>query len=685
MKYLGDLFRISLLVLILYTGISIWNSQASLTEFNQSEKELSKFKLNESKIKIEQFLTEGRFLEACLQAGAEHRSGNIFAYVIDAAETPCWEGKEFIELIQPQLTPNIINEFTNTEKSKFIATSLQTGQVKWVLVNKHIADATFFDLLKKNKTFRKSVIKDIYSVLQIMLIIIFIFSILLVEDLQGQLRKVGKESKWLLFANKLFGWFRPKYIKMAVTAQAAQISQTDELTKQLEFISTSLQSTVLQEIQQNKSEIPYTFSGTVARVDINAFSVAVMNGRPDQVTTITDKFLEIACELMQRYDGLFEKALGDEVIVVFKENHQLPKSSLRSVAFCRDLMAAYSELEFTVGNQKNKFHLKSSMNKSEITFLLGHAGPVFSGDALTYTKRILDSVTIKDRNIIASLASEVANFEKLVTVPNSSESFDFKNMNKAEGYQIEKFLTVEEAYDFEPNYLQYFKSDLDICFLFQKIMVEENPQKLALVFKCLRQINIYIASDELVKAWISAVDNYQNKTNRIDFKTNFANLISAGLRLIPQGQWTQECTSTVASISRKTDGRINAAVVELLADKKSVEIVLKDSDTFLMDQDPSFRTAGNLLIAKALFQLNEDVLSDILNMLLSDNKLRLSTGVFVAGQVLGHYDQVNPAGLRTFSNYKKITQQLTSIQANKMEQLSSRIQSTVKTLVSTNI
>ena len=673
MKYCTDIFRILILISILYVGISIWNAQSFVDTVNSNEQLKFKSKIIDSRKSIEKLLIENRHFEACLQAGTDFRSGNISAYFIDVKAAPCWESKEFINLISNQLTPGVLNEFANKDKSKFFAYKLYTNSTEWILINKKNADKTFFQLFKSDKVLRGSIYKEIFIVLQIMLIIIFIFSILLVEDLQGQLRKAGKESKWLSLANKLFGWVRPKYIKMAVSAQAAQIQQTDELTKQLEFISTSLQSTVLQEIKQNKSKIPYTFAGTVARIDINGFSTAVVAGSADQVTTITDTFLQLACELMQRYDGLFEKALGDEVIVVFKENEALKKSSLRAMAFARDLMMTYSQIEFQVGDRKNKFTVKSSLNKSSITFLLGHAGPVFSGDALTYTKRLLDAVTIKDRNIASSFLVEAADYEKLVDLPQTAEKFDFKNMNSAQGYQIEKFLTIQNAYDLQPEYLQYFKSDEDICFLFEKIQTENNPDKLFLIFQCLRQIHIHISSDLLVRSWIAAIEQYKAKAKEHNFKNNYANLISAGLKLIPQNQWTSDCTNAISNISRNSDGRINAAIVELLADKKITDIIINQSESFIIHQDPSFRTEGNLLIAKAMYQLDEIVLSDILEMLESDNTLKLNTGIFVSGQVLEHYEKINPAGLRTFANYKKMIKQLTIIQNTKQNLLSDRM------------
>ncbi|MBC7465039.1 MAG: hypothetical protein H7256_03530, partial [Bdellovibrio sp.] len=435
--------------------------------------------------------------------------------------------------------------------------------------------------------------------------------------------------------------------------------QNESLTKDKDLLETSLEYSILNEVKQNNHNIPYTFTGTVAKVDINGFSKVISAGDSVQSHNLTLFLEDFGCELLQRYNGLFEKTVGDEIIVIFKSED----SAQMATAFARDLMTEFGKLKFSIAGEQRSFTLKGAISSSALTFSKRAPGYGFHGDSLTYSSRLLDMVTEKDRNFLSCMKTEGEKIESLVQLPTESRKFEFKNMASAQGYLIDQFVPVEVAYETKPALLKYYRSDSAFIYLLEKIQEENNIKTIDQVINLLRQVKVRKCSHTLISEWIYALKTMETK-GRLDYEflVILSKLIMVGINLVPQSQWDDTCTQALLTINRQLDGRINASIVDCMMEKSLYAVTLENEASFIIKDDHSFRTRGNLLINQAYHHLDNSVFSKVLNMIESPNPLEVSTGLFCACSIILHYQKVNPAALETYAAYRKVTKILRKLQ-----------------------
>lgn len=674
MKYLGDLARISLFVLMIYFPMSWWSVRDTLERIETSRIQDTAQRISNAKNIVDFYIKDARYVDACQRLDAEFAAGTLAAYNLKTNDLECFKKQDVISVVQDQLplgkfASHLIN--SSLEVTYF---KQKNNDVEWVVAAAVKSRMGLWDRIKSDPLLRDAIIKDVLIVLYIIFAFIFCGVLILAESIQNQFRRRGQDPTWLKAINKCFGWLQLHDLKIIQSANAVMIKKTDDLIKDQELLETSLEFSILNEIRTHQKQVPYTFLGTVVKVDINGFSKVIASGHKNATAVLTTKLEDFGCEMLQRYGGLFEKTVGDEIVVVFKNQSDKPDSALRALAFARDLMREFSNEEFEFSGEKRKFTLKAGISDSQIVFSKRAPGYGFSGDALTYTTRLLDVVKLKDRNIVSCLLPQAALFKNLVSLPEKSETFEFKNMPQAEGYLIDQFLELEIAYEKFPELLKYYKSDRAIYFFLQQIQKVNDLEQLKNIFQCLSQIQVRVCSNDLVTNWINTVVAVQNKKESLmHFEFVLAQIIMVGSNLIPNDRWDESCIQTVLNVPRQIQGRINASIVELLSNKQLAEVVVDHAESFIIANDQSFRTRGNLLINQALYQLSEDVLSDLCKMLSSENNLEMATGLFAAGQILSHFEATNPASLHTFRNYKKVMRALIQIQQTKSGQISDRL------------
>lgn len=677
MKYLGDLLRISIFVLIMYIPMMFFSIQGNLKLIDTDRAKIVANRLIKARTIVETYLNEGKVLEACQRLDAEFEADTVVAYSLKNQDVECFKKQELLAPYLVHLENKKYEEFKIGSDQGITIYKDESPDITWVIAAQLTLKKGVIERFLESASFRDAIYKDLLIAIYIIFAFIFFGVLVLAGSIQNQYRRQGKDPVWLKIINKAFGWLQLQDLKIIQSANIAMMKKNDDLVKDLDLLSTSLEFSILTEIKTHQKQVPYTFYGTVVKVDINGFSKVIAGGHKNATVVLTTKLEDFGCELLQRYGGLFEKTVGDEIVAVFKNAPTTKDSDLNALAFARDLMREFSEIEFDFSGEKRKFTLKAGIGDSDLTFSKRTPGYGFSGDALTYTTRLLDVVKIKDRNIVCCLEDQAAVFQNLIYSPAQLENFEFKNMNTAKGYQIDKFLDVQTAYEKHPEKLKYFKSDTDIYFLLDQIQIENNLENLQRIFKCLSEIQVRVCSPDLVKHWTASVVSVQNKKENLKhFEFILAQIIMVGSNLIPQEQWNSECKDTILNVPRHIQGRINASIIELLSEKKLADIVIQESESFILSEDQSFRTRGNLLVNQALYRLDDEVLSNVFKMLQSKNNLELSTGIFVCGQIIAHYEAVNPASLRTFRYYKKIITELQKIQkrqAKKTLQISERV------------
>ncbi len=665
---LRDLLKITIFVLIIYTPVFLISVISDFSKLESNINLTRKEHLVLVRDVVQKLLLEDRVVEACQRLAAEQSAFNIQTYTLISTEGNC---DYPVGMALPPITAlGSIQEFKVNDSHLFFIREA-TKDVQWAVSVPRKTVNLYEGLSSGNsKIIIQSIIQSFLGIIYIVFAFSFLAVLILAKSIQNQYRKNGKDPIWFKVISKLFGWLQLHDLKIVQSATTAMLRKNEILAKDQDLLETSLEFSILNEIKKNNHHIPYSFSGTVAKVDINGFSKTISGGHSKESQNLTKVLEDFGCELLQRYEGLFEKTVGDEIVVVFKGND----SFLRATAFCRDLMLEFSQLEFDFKSEKRRFTLKSSISSSNLIFSKRAPGYGFLGDALTYTTRLLDVVNIKDRNILSCLKGQVAEISSLVTVPTESKNFEFKNMAPAEGYLIEEFLRIEDVYDKKPELIKYFKSDPSILFLLEKVKIESDFEKLNFMFVNFYDSGIRIVSPAVISAWVEALKAFEKRVYQDPgLSFSFSRLIVEGSRLIPAAQWNASCTDAIVSISRYIEGRINASVVDVLIEKDLNLIAIEQEKTFIIENDQSFRTRGNLVINQAIHQLSDSALEKVIKMIRSRNPLESSTGIYCACRIIIYYRKKNPAELETFMSYRKLSKSLHGLYLNRNKDVSPRL------------
>jgi len=649
MKYIKDIIRVSLFVFIIYIPIVWYSIQNILDKKILEENYLVAQLLGRIGGSVSLLLKENRVSEVCQKLGAEYDVKNINSYkVISPDQGECFA---------PQENLFVPSEFDYSVHNGSYYYRVTESGVDWMISVQLPTRIKFWNAIFNYPKIRESFIKDILTAIYIIFAFVFLAVLVFANAIQLRFKRQGLNPLWLRLIKKMFGFLQLQDLRILDLATKEIIQEVDRLEKDIDLLETSLEYSILNEIKQKSKTIPYTFNGTVAKVDINGYSKVIALGDKAGTQKLTQNLEQFGCELLFRYQGLFEKSIGDELVVVFKGKD----SEKLATAYCRDLMREFSEIEFDFnsGLEKRKFTLKSAISSSEIVFSKRMSGYGFSGDALTFATRLMDVVQLKDRNILSVLEKQSSAIEGLIYLPQMVRQFEFKNMNPQTGYWIDQFKSIDECYQSAENELMYFRSNSDIIYLFNKIQTEASIDKVNLILSCLSKISVRESNDKIIHAYIQSVIVFEQKAaNNERFIISFTYLITEGARLIPPHYWNQGCTDCLLSVSRRIDGRVNAAIIEVLIEKNLFETVNEHHDTFLFPNDQSFRTRGNLLINQALQSLDQDVLSKIIQMMNSKIVLESHTGIYCACHVSQYYQAHNPAELLIYNKHDEIINSL---------------------------
>lgn len=676
MKYLKDILRISIFVLIMYLPLTWLSFKDSLNSIHESNAQETVNRMAKTRDAISDLLKQNRILEACQRLKADSEAKNIAVYYLKSTEASCKEPANLPEL-PAAMKDGQVQSFNLQDNIPLTFYRDTINGTEWAFAVIATKKLNAVESILEIKSIRDAFTKEILLVIYIIFAFIFCAVLILAKSIQNQYRKRGKDPLWLKIINLTFGKLQLHDMKVINSATSVLIQENESLAKDKDLLETSLEYSILNEVKSNNQKIPYTFYGTVSKVDINGFSKVISAGDPVQSHNMTLFLEEFGCELLQRYNGLFEKTVGDEIVVVFKSED----SAMMATAFSRDLMTEFAQLKFQVSNEQRSFTLKGSISSSDITFSKRPPGYGFNGAALTYTSRLLDMVKEKDRNFLSCMKTEAEKIKPLVQLPAEASKFEFKNMATTEGYLIDQFTTVQQAYEKDINLIKYFRSDSAFIYLLQKIQIETDIKKMDHAIQLLKQVQVRNCSQELMNTWIYTLKHMEDKgVSNFDYLVILAKLIMIGINLIPQHQWDEKCTQALLNINRELDGRINASIVDVLIEKMLYSVALQNEASFILKTDHSFRTRGNLLINQAFHQLDNSVFTKVNKMIESPNPLETNTGIFCACSIILHYQKINPAALETYAGYKQVIKHLRKAQS---QNLSKRLQALVANTIQT--
>jgi hypothetical protein len=662
MKYFADLSKIIIFVFIMYLPLT-WLSFSSVVRgLDQQSKDKALSNLTRTSALTNSILEKNDMLEACQKLDAELSAGNIKAYTIIGPENSCYkpDGMSALPPIKENgaIAPFVVRGVPLTFKK------MQTGPFNWSVAVLTASKTNPFSILS-DPAIRRGFIEDILIVIYIVFSFILCAVLVFAESIQNRYKLKGKDPLWLKVLTKAFAFLQLRDMKIIKSATTALVKQNEELNKDIDLLETSLEFSVLNEIKKNNHKIPYSFYGTVSKVDINGFSKVVAAGQGATTQQMTMNLENFGCELLQRYEGLFEKTIGDEIVVVFKGQ----SSQQRAMAFSRDLMFEFSQIDFPIDNEQRRFTLKSAIYSSDITFSKRTAGYGFLGDALTFTTRLMDAVTIKDKNILSITSNQAIDVRDLAEIPSQTENFKFKNMADQSGYQISQFNEIEYILANYPEQIKHFRADNHIIYLLEQ--VQQNSPQADAILNALLNINVRVSSEKVTHAWQNAL-HFVNTHNNLE-TSQYAKLIMLGKNLIPDQAWTQDSTEVLLHTPRNIEGRINASVIDVLMDKDLHSLEKEDQASFKIVNDPSGRTQANMLVFQALKNLDNKVFDELILMIRSSQAHLSKSGIYAACQIISYYKSKNPAALVTYPSYEKTIDLLLQIKGSTKIKLSDRL------------
>lgn len=664
MKYLSDLFKIVVFVFIMYLPLSWLSRSESIKTLDRIAETETLSKLHSVRRTTQLLLEKNEMLEACQRLDAEITAKNIATYTVIGPENSCYKPEGMSSLPPIKENGKAVSFVVKNIPLTFL--KMQTGAYNWSVSVLTPQKINIWNQLKNNVALREELIKDLILVIYIVFSFILCAVLVFAESIQNRYKLQGKDPLWLKVLTKAFGFLQLRDMKIIKSATAALVKQNEELNKDIDLLETSLEFSVLNEIKKNNHKIPYSFYGTVSKVDINGFSKVVAAGQGSTTQQMTMNLENFGCELLQRYEGLFEKTIGDEIVVVFKGE----ASQKRAMAFSRDLMFEFSQIDFPIDNEQRRFTLKSAIYSSDITFSKRSAGYGFLGDALTFTTRLMDAVTNKDKNILSITSAQAVDIKDLAEIPNQVENFKFKNMADQSGYQISQFNEIEYILANYPDQIEHFRADHHIIYLLSQ--VQQNHSHADLILNALLKINVRVATEKITHAWQNAL-HFVNTNNNLE-TSQYAKLIMLGKNLIPDQAWTQDSTEVLLHTPRNIEGRINASIIDVLMEKDLQSLEKEDQTSFRISSDPSGRTQANMIVFQALNKLDNKVFDDLILMIKSSQPHLSKSGIYAACQIISYYKTKNPAALATYPSYEKTISLLLQIKGSTKIKLSDRLQ-----------
>lgn len=655
----------------MYLPLLWYSFQGILSEIDQRQALETNRKIEAIKEYTSVELNRNNILEVCLRLEADYLTKNITSYTVDGPDNSCHKPEGMSVKALPDMVLNK-EDVLEVAGQQLIFFKSQNGPYTWAVSTQAPRKYSAWERLKMFPDLQMDLLRHLGMTVYTVFAFIFCAVLIFAQSIQNQYKKNGKNPLWLRILNKTFGKLQLHDMKILKAGTTALIQKNEELAKDIDLLETSLEFSILNTIKSKNLNLPYTFLGTVSKVDINGFSKVVASQHTQTSYAMTSRLEDFGCELLLRYEGLFEKSIGDEIVVVFTQ----PDSLLRAAAFSRDLMREFSEIKFNIGTEERTFTLKSAIYSSEINFNKRTAGYGFLGESLTFTTRLMDAVHIKDRNILSVNAPTAQRIQSLVNLPNQTEVFHFKNMPDQEGYLIDNFLSVEKIIKINPSLLSYFRSDDDILFLLGQL--NENSISIETkdsILTALSMIKIKNSKKIILTEWLQLIKNQSHYSNN-----ELAKIISLANNLIPQQNWSEEATQVLLSVPRNRDGRINATIIEVLMNKDIPTLRTIDQNTFIIKDDPSGRTQGNILVFKSLIALNDSIFQELIQMIKSKNTDISKSGIYSACQIISFYKEKNPAALEVYKGYMNLVEILIHIKKSKVIKLSDRVNSQLNKL-----
>lgn len=503
------------------------------------------------------------------------------------------------------------------------------------------------------------------------------------------------EKAWLLLLVVVLGIFlfslrdifkiikvtRSKGLKGLLKVKS--VSKEAEILKQgftgyretVQKLSSFNQVLVAQVLPSLRSELqsgltpPYDFNCTLVRTDINNFT-RIFHSRPQAefLQTINEFFVE-ASHVISRYQGLIHEFVGDEIIFYLKDDAH--RNSFTAALACSAELADVAEkIHQRTSTQElgYDFRVKTSLAHGSLRF-----GPLLNGFSLAgapliETTRVLSQVSEKDENTIHFDSHHLPRLHKGV---RHVEAFR-ANLKGLDGertiIRYKGHMSLDEVLQSDsPVLIDDYRRENEILELARVMLFNSEARTASEIEVLLRNIPVTKSSANFVSGISKLLQDASVRpvSSSVHFAKYLASFIVSVPHLVPANQYQEEIGKNIERFLSHSDQRVVANTIECLESFRSLgHIQLNEK---LLESN-NLRVAANALTYLGKIEITNNVIKRTKALLYAKDPVKQGAGVFVWGEIVGHFMARDVAYLKTHYEFLALKDRLLEL-ANRQPSL----------------
>lgn len=620
---------------------------------------------------LQVFLENDLALEACRVLKKSFQDKMIAGYSVDSVVGQCREPST-LDLSSFKITePQKIHSVEVEGKILDYKLSHYGDSAIFMVVSRPQGQSIYTYFLMNPVGFIKSFGFDTLIALWLVFALWSVFVLRNIEDVRNLYRKNHTPPFWFKALNGLASWLESDDQVTLSKIHHTQKKQLSKLVEERSYYADTLEYTLLNDFAAASEKItfPYSFTGTVARVDINGYGQYIYEGNRPYLLEMKKVFEWTAAECAYRYQGLFEGRAGDMVVYVFKGT----QAEERAVAFVRDFSLEFSSHRFDFLNHKGiQLFVKSSVATSNLVMAASPSKYDFDGDALYLTDRMFGELEEGDKkiNVLVLFPQDYTKVSRLV-----KPSYLTKNISRKEATLEVSY--HDEFYSFADSPIladlfvgnQALNEQMD--FFVDTRIPEKERNDILLVL--LRELRVKKVPLELSEAWYRTLVTLF-KADQRELRI-IASIFSLGRLLVPPQNWSQKFSDLIVKHKISLDIRSRANAIELVAnwnDFKTIDEIYED-----IIAPESYRMQANFVLSRSLQSPSEEDFKDIIAMIKSSDEKLSQSGIFAGATLVITLADRNISELVTFNGFHKLVAVLKTSQG-RSERLNALIEKALK-------
>lgn len=437
-------------------------------------------------------------------------------------------------------------------------------------------------------------------------------------------------------------------------------SQSYENTKKYleqenRYYSDSLTPAILHEMKSGQ-KAPYAFQSTMIRVDLNGYTQIFLEKKDEYVTDIMNTYFIQARELIERYNGLIYQYVGDEIVFHIKEDSQ--NSQALALACLRSVFKAAQDIEDSLPEGADHcFKVKGSFVLGKIRFVNQDSGFALSGLPLIESARLLSQVDDKTSSSATFYAEAADSLKELCSISDTKETL-LKGFSKPSTlFRAKEFTRIEEALRKDVSLATYFRSDEDLCHIYEFLTNEVasgHEDAFFTVFNILKTFKVGRTTEIQTERFAQLLTDILqlNKEKKVGDKVLSAT-ISLASNFVPSYLVKETLLEPLGLCLEHPDHRVQANAIIVLGDlAKDIGFLRR----FVYSKNN--RVSADALLVSGKRDLDKELSEKLKEYLDSKNPLFQASGRFVVKSLGEHYKNSDPIFYETNPYLKELLTKL---------------------------